>query len=45
MKAKEVIWVDQTTYHKIVEQLKEHGKVVIEARGYDPIILKKEGNI
>ena len=37
---KQVMWVDQTTYEKIVEQLKQYGKVVIEARGYDPIVLK-----
>ena len=39
-KMKETIWVDQKTYLEIVEQLKEHGEVVIETREFPPISLK-----
>lgn len=38
--SKEVIWVDQTTYRKIADQLKKYGACNIEAMGCDPIILK-----
>ena len=37
---KKILWVDQKTYLEIIEQLKKHGECIIEARGYDPIILK-----
>ena len=34
------IWIDQTTYRIIIEQLKKHGEIIIEAMGYEPIFLK-----
>ena len=38
---KSAIWVDRTTYEKIIEQLKQCGKIAIEAKGYGLIVLKE----
>lgn len=36
----EPIWVDRTTYLKIIELLNRHGEILIEARDFPPIFLK-----
>ena len=35
----EVVWVDSKTYLMIMNQLKAYGEIVIEARGYKPMIV------